>query len=101
MNVIARILVGAFTGWLTGKAVGEEGYGKAVRPGHVKLLDTIYGIVGAFFGDHLFFWIVVGQETSFSSYATAILGSITFAGAARLVAGRLGAYRIRQNVSRS
>lgn len=99
MNVIVRILVGALTGWLTGKAVGEEGYGKAVRPGHVKLLDTIYGIIGAFFGDHLFFWIVVGQGNSFSSYATIILGSMTFAGAARLIAGRLGAYRARQDVS--
>jgi uncharacterized membrane protein YeaQ/YmgE (transglycosylase-associated protein family) len=100
MNVIVRTFLGAFTGWLMGKAVGEEGYGNVLRPGHVKLLDAIYGIVGAFLGDHLFFWIVVGKGDSFSSYATTVLGSITLVGAARLVAGRLGAYRTRQYVSR-
>jgi uncharacterized membrane protein YeaQ/YmgE (transglycosylase-associated protein family) len=95
MNVIVRILLGAFTGWLIGKAVGEEGYGNVLRPGHVKLLDTIYGIVGAFLGEHLFFWIVIGKGDSLSSYATTVLGSITLVGAARLLAGRLAAYRTR------
>lgn len=93
MNVLVRILVGAFTGWLTGKAVGEEGYGKVSRTTHVQVLDTIYGIVGAFLGDYLFFWIVIGQGGSFSSYATTILGSITLVGAARLTAEKLRDYR--------
>jgi uncharacterized membrane protein YeaQ/YmgE (transglycosylase-associated protein family) len=100
MHVIVRILLGAFTGWLTGKAVGEEGYGRVSRPAHVTLLDAIYGIVGAFLGDHLFFWIVIGQGSPLSNYATTILGSITFVGAARLLAGRLASYRTRQYVSR-
>jgi uncharacterized membrane protein YeaQ/YmgE (transglycosylase-associated protein family) len=95
MNVIVRILLGAFTGWLMGKAVGEEGYGRVLRPGHVKLLDTMYGIAGAFLGELLFFWIVIGKGDPFSSYATTVLGSITLVGAARLLAGRLAAYRTR------
>jgi uncharacterized membrane protein YeaQ/YmgE (transglycosylase-associated protein family) len=100
MNVIVRIILGAFTGWLTGKAVGEEGYGTASRSAHITLLDAIYGILGAFLGEHLFFWIVIGQGSLLSSYATTILGSITLVGAARLIAGRLGSFRTRQYVSR-
>jgi uncharacterized membrane protein YeaQ/YmgE (transglycosylase-associated protein family) len=89
MNVIVRILLGAFTGWLTGKAVGEEGYGRVSSPAHVTFLDAIYGIVGAFLGEHLLFWIVIGQGSSLSSYATAILGSITLVGTARLIAAKI------------
>jgi len=87
MNVIARILVGGLTGWLTGKAVEIEGHGNVVREGHV--LDAIYGIVGAMVGEYLFFWIVIGKGNAFSSYATTVLGSITLVGAARLLAARL------------
>ena len=86
MNVIALIIVGALTGWLTGKAVEVEGRLTVVREGHVT--DVIYGIIGALFGEYLFFWIVIGQGNAFSSYATAVLGSITLVGAARLLAGR-------------
>jgi uncharacterized membrane protein YeaQ/YmgE (transglycosylase-associated protein family) len=95
MNVIVRIFLGAFTGWLTGITAGTEGYERAARGRHVIVLDMIYGIVGAFLGDHLFFWIVIGKGDSFSSYATTVLGSITLVGAARLLAGRLAAYRTR------
>jgi uncharacterized membrane protein YeaQ/YmgE (transglycosylase-associated protein family) len=93
MNVIVRILVGAFTGWLTGMAVGEEGYGKVAREKHVRMLDTIYGIVGALFGEYLFFWIVIGSGNEFSSYATTVLGAITVVGAARLMAAKIRPYR--------
>jgi uncharacterized membrane protein YeaQ/YmgE (transglycosylase-associated protein family) len=86
MNVIVRIIVGALTGWLTGKAVEVEGRTTVVREGHV--IDVIYGIIGALIGEYLFFWIVIGQGNVLSSYATAILGSITLVGAARLLAAR-------------
>jgi uncharacterized membrane protein YeaQ/YmgE (transglycosylase-associated protein family) len=86
MNVIVRIIVGALTGWLTGKAVEVEGRMTVVREGHVT--DVIYGIIGALIGEYLFFWIVIGQGNALSSYATAILGSITLVGAARLLATR-------------
>jgi uncharacterized membrane protein YeaQ/YmgE (transglycosylase-associated protein family) len=86
MNVIARILVGGLTGWLTGKAVEVEGRINVVREGHV--IDTIYGIIGALIGEYLFFWIVIGQGNALSSYTTAVLGSITLVGAARLLAAR-------------
>jgi uncharacterized membrane protein YeaQ/YmgE (transglycosylase-associated protein family) len=86
MNIIVLIVVGGLTGWLTGKAVEAEGRMNVVRQGHV--IDAIYGIIGALIGKYLFFWIVIGQGDAFSSYATAVLGSITFVGAARLLAAR-------------
>lgn len=88
MNVIVQILVGGFTGWLTGKAAGEEGYEKVTRGKHVIVLDTIYGVIGAFIGEYLFFWIVIGKGDAFSDYVTMVLGSITLVGAARLLAAR-------------
>ena len=86
MNFIVLIVLGGLTGWLTGKAVELEGRINVVREGHVT--DVIYGIIGALIGKYLFFWIVIGQGNAFSSYATAVLGSITLVGAARLVAAR-------------
>jgi uncharacterized membrane protein YeaQ/YmgE (transglycosylase-associated protein family) len=91
MNVIVLIVVGGLTGWLTGKAVEVEGRMNVVREGHIR--DTICGIIGALIGEYLFFWIVIGQGNAFSSYATAVLGSITLVGAARLLAARW--HRIR------
>jgi uncharacterized membrane protein YeaQ/YmgE (transglycosylase-associated protein family) len=86
MNVIVRIIVGALTGWLTGKAVEVEGRVTVVKESHV--IDVIYGIIGALIGDYLFFWMVIGQGNAFSSYATAVLGAITLVGATRLLAAR-------------
>jgi uncharacterized membrane protein YeaQ/YmgE (transglycosylase-associated protein family) len=86
VNVIIRIIVGALTGWLTGKAVEVEGRINVVKEGHV--IDAVYGIIGALLGDYLFFWIVIGQGNTLSSYATAVLGAITLVGAARLLAAR-------------
>ena len=86
MNVIIRIIVGALTGWLTGKAVEVEGRINVVKEGHV--IDAVYGIIGALLGDYLFFWMVIGKGNALSSYATAVLGSITLVGAARLLAAR-------------
>ena len=59
MNLIVQILVGALTGWLTGKVVEAEARIDVVKDGHV--LDVIYGIIGALIGEYLFFWIVIGQ----------------------------------------
>ena len=86
MNVIVRIIVGGLTGWLTGKAVEVEGRITVVKESHV--IDAVYGIIGAMVGEYLFFWIVIGQGNALSSYATAVLGSITLVGAARLLAAR-------------
>jgi len=86
MNIIVRILIGGLTGWLTGKAVEVEGRRIVVKESHV--IDAFYGIIGALIGDYLFFWIVIGKGSAFSSYATAVLGSVTLVGAARLLAAR-------------
>jgi uncharacterized membrane protein YeaQ/YmgE (transglycosylase-associated protein family) len=71
---------------LTGKAVEVEGPMNVVKESHVT--DAIYGIIGAMLGEYLFFWMVIGKGNAFSSYATAVLGSITLVGAARLLAAR-------------
>jgi uncharacterized membrane protein YeaQ/YmgE (transglycosylase-associated protein family) len=86
MNVIARIIVGGITGWLTGKLVEIEGRDRVVGEGHG--LDMIYGIVGAMVGEYLFFWIVIGKGNAFSDFATTVLGSIALVGVARSLAAR-------------
>ncbi|HEU4341834.1 MAG TPA: hypothetical protein VFU31_09720 [Candidatus Binatia bacterium] len=97
MNVVVRILVGGFTGWLTGKAIGQEGYEKSVKDTHGRILDTFYGIVGGIVGEYLFFWMVVGTGSSFSSYATTVLGAITLVGAARLIGAKIRSHRPYQS----
>jgi uncharacterized membrane protein YeaQ/YmgE (transglycosylase-associated protein family) len=100
MNVLAHIVVGGITGWLTGKLVEIEGRDRVVGEGHV--LDMIYGIVGGMVGEYLFFWIVIGKGNAFSDFATAVLGSITVVGAARsLVARWRRAQSYRRNTSSS
>ena len=85
MNSLIWILLGAITGWLTGRIVGEEGYGKVLGIGYAKGLDIVFGIVGASLGGYLFFWAVIGEGSSFSFYGTAVLGSITLVGFARQI----------------
>jgi len=88
MSGIFWILVGAITGWLTGTFMGEQGYGKSLLGGYARSLDLALGILGASFGGYLFFWAVIGEGSSFSRYATAILGSMTLVGAVRLISAR-------------
>ncbi|HWO41560.1 MAG TPA: hypothetical protein VNO43_07135 [Candidatus Eisenbacteria bacterium] len=96
MSTIVQIVLGAFTGWLAGKAFGQEGYRPVRRETHVKLLDAIYGIIGAMIGEYLFFWVVIGDGDAFSDYGTVILGSVTVVGAARLIAGKIRAHGFLQ-----
>jgi uncharacterized membrane protein YeaQ/YmgE (transglycosylase-associated protein family) len=83
MTGILWILAGGITGWLTGKLIGEKGYGDILLPGYAKLLDVFFGIVGASIGGYLFFWIVIGEGSSFSFYATKVLGAILLVGLLR------------------
>ena len=87
MSGIIWILVGGMTGWLIGTLMGAEGYGKRLS-GYARGLDITLGIVGASFGGYLFFWAVIGEGSSFSRYATAILGSVTLVGVVRLISAR-------------
>jgi len=96
MNVIAQILVGGISGWLTGKAVEVADRIDVVREGHGW--DAIYGVVGAMVGEYLFFWIVIGKGNAFSDYATMVLGSITVVGAARLLVAR---FRLARSYKRN
>ena len=100
MNVVVVIIVGGVTGWLTGKAVDAEGHEKIVTDTRGGISDMFYGIVGAMVGEYLFFWIVVGAGSAFSSYATTVLGAITLVGAARLIGAKIRPYRSYQPPSR-
>jgi hypothetical protein len=81
------VLVVGVTGWLTGKVIGEAGYGEALG-GYADGLDIIVGIMGGAVGGYLFFGTISAEAASYSRYATAILGSITLVGVARLVFAR-------------
>jgi uncharacterized membrane protein YeaQ/YmgE (transglycosylase-associated protein family) len=83
MNVMLWMLAGGITGWLTGKIIGRKGYGDALYPGYVKLLDIFLGIIGASIGGYLFFWSVIGEATPTSDIATAVLGAIALVGLLR------------------
>ena len=85
MSGILWIVLGAITGWLTGKMIGEKGYGECLKAGYARGLDIVFGIVGASVGGYLFFWAVIGEGSSFSKYATMVLGSITLVGFVRQV----------------
>lgn len=95
MNGIFWILAGAITGLLTGKLIGEKGYGKFLGGYATNGLDILFGIVGASIGGYLFFWAVIGEGSLFSRYATAILGSITLVGVVRQVSARYSPSSLR------
>ena len=88
MSEMFWILVGGITGCLTGKFMGEQGYGKRLLGGYARSLDIALGIVGASFGGYLFLWAVIGEGSIFSRYATAIFGSATLVGIVRLISAR-------------
>ena len=85
MNGIFWIVSGGITGWLTGKLIGEKGYGKLLGGYATNGLYILLGIVGASIGGYLFFWAVIGEGSSFSGYATAVLGSIALVGLVRQI----------------
>ena len=88
MNIMIPILAGGCAGWLTGKLIGEKGYGKPLEEGYVRSLDVFIGLVGASFAVYLSSWALTGEKSSFADYGTAVLGSVIFVGACRLISAR-------------
>ena len=82
------ILIGGFTGWLTGKLIGEKGYGKPLVGGYVGSLDVLIGLVGAAFAGYVLLWALIGENNSFATYGTAVVGSMTLVGVCRLISAR-------------
>jgi uncharacterized membrane protein YeaQ/YmgE (transglycosylase-associated protein family) len=87
MSGIFWTLVGGMSGWLTGKLVGEKGYGTSLLGSYASSLDIFFGVIGAFIGGYLFFWAAIGDGALFSIY-TAVLGSVTLVGTGRLISAR-------------
>lgn len=88
MGIMIPILAGGCAGWLTGKLIGEKGYGKPLEEGYVRSLDVFIGLVGASFAVYLSSWALTGDKSSFAAYGTAVLGSVIFVGACRLISAR-------------
>jgi len=88
MNAIVWILLGAMSGWLTGKLLGEKGYATQLFGGYTSSLDIFFGVVGASIGGYLFFWTLIVEGSLFSN-AAAILGSVSLVGACRLISERM------------
>jgi uncharacterized membrane protein YeaQ/YmgE (transglycosylase-associated protein family) len=88
MSAILWILAGGIAGWLTGKLIGKKGYGESLSTGNAKILDILFGVIGASIGGYLFFWIVIEEGGSFARFATAVLGSLTLVGFLRQVSAR-------------
>jgi len=95
MNILVWVLVAGVTGWLTGKLIGEKGYGEVLKEGYARGLDIIFGIVGASLGGYLFFWAVIGEGSSFTKYGTAVLGSITLVGFVRQISAGYSPFSLR------
>ena len=93
MNAIVWILLGAMTGWLTGKLIGETGYANQLLGGYTSSLDIFFGVVGAFIGGYVFFWTIIEEGSSFSGYAAAALGSIALVGFVRQISAGYSPFR--------
>jgi uncharacterized membrane protein YeaQ/YmgE (transglycosylase-associated protein family) len=88
MDGVFWVLIVGIVGWLTGKMIGETGYGQALG-GFADGLDVLLGVIGAFMGAYLFLWTLgAGERSSFAGYTFAVLGSIALVGVVRLVSGR-------------
>jgi uncharacterized membrane protein YeaQ/YmgE (transglycosylase-associated protein family) len=87
MDGLFWVLIVGVAGWMTGKMIGQTGYGEALG-GFADGLDIVFGVVGAFMGGYLFFWVFSGEISSFSRYTIAILCSIALVGVVRLVSAR-------------
>jgi len=86
-GLLLWVLIVAAAGWLTGKLIGETGYGEALG-GYADGLDVVLGIVGASIGGYLFLAGASAEAGSFSRYATAFVGAVTLVATVRLVSER-------------
>jgi len=101
MDMMIPILAGGCAGWLTGKLIGEKGYGKPLVAGYVRSLDVLIGLIGASFAGYLLFWALIGEKSSFATYGTAVLGSMTLVGACRLISVRYFPFSSYRGMSRA
>jgi uncharacterized membrane protein YeaQ/YmgE (transglycosylase-associated protein family) len=101
MNIVVWILVGGIAGWLTGKLFGEKDYGTLPWRSYVKSVDVLLGAAGASLVGYLFFWAVIGGGSSFSTYGTCVLGSVTLVGACRLISASYFPFSSYKGMSRA
>jgi uncharacterized membrane protein YeaQ/YmgE (transglycosylase-associated protein family) len=88
MDRIFFVLIAGVAGWLTGKLIGEQSYGRTLTGRGATGLDMIFGVVGGSIGHYLFFWSVIGEGSSFGRYGSAVLGAIALVVVARILSAR-------------
>ena len=82
------VLVVGGIGWLTGKIIGEQGYGETLGSTTTGIVDILLGIVGGCIASYLFFWAISADGSSLNRYTSVILGSIALVGVSRQVSAK-------------
>ncbi|MGH7843794.1 MAG: hypothetical protein ACREQW_01290 [Candidatus Binatia bacterium] len=85
MNALFWVLLVGGCGWLTGKIIGEKGYGETLGRNATHGLDIVLGVLGASIAGYLFSWAISGEGSLFNKYITMMLGSVAVVGVARQV----------------
>lgn len=88
MSGLLWILVVGATGWLTGKIIGDHGYGTALGSSTSDLLDFIIGVAGASTGGYLIFGAGLEEAGLFSRYAIAVVGSVILVTFVRMLSAK-------------
>ncbi len=70
MNILAFLMIGILTGWLSGILV--EGHGMGV------VTDLIVGIIGAFVGGFVFSILGVTAYGFWGSFVMSVIGAVVF-----------------------
>ena len=88
MNWILWILVGAITGWLESRWLGEKGYGKVLSANCARGMDTLFGLFGAAIGCYTLFGAVIDRGNMLSHSVVAALCATALVGFCRLMSER-------------
>lgn len=85
MEALFLVFLVGGCGWLTGKIIGETGYGEILDRNTTQGLDIVLGVTGASIAGYVFSWAFSGESSLFNKYITMILGSVALVGVARQV----------------
>ena len=85
MEALFLVLLVGGCGWLTGKIIGETGYGEILGRNTTQGLDIVLGVTGASIAGYVFSWAISGESSLFNKYITMMLASVAVVGVARQV----------------
>ncbi len=88
MTGLLWVLIIGAVGWVTGKLIGDHGYGTALGSSISDWLDFVIGVAGGSIGGYLLLEAGIWNDGVFSRYATAIVGSVMLVSIARHLSAR-------------